>query len=117
MNTEIPFYRQIVFELENKIMAGAFLPGQRFPSIRQLAAKYQVNPNTVQRAVRELKEAGFLITPRGRGTFVTDDADFLCQCRRKRGEEVVRACARQMEMLGYSRERMREEKSNHGQTE
>lgn len=107
MNTDLPLYKQIIIGLENDILAGAFPPGHRLPSIRELAAQYRVNPNTAQRAVREMKDTGLLISPRGKGTLVADDADFICRFRQKRGEELVCSFIRQMEMLGYSHEQVK----------
>lgn len=107
MNTDTPLYKQIAFELENGILTGTLLPGHRIPSIRELAKQYQVNPNTVQRAVREMKYARLLISPRGKGTLVTDDTDFINRFRQKRGEELIHSFTLEMEMLGYSHEQMK----------
>lgn len=107
MNTDLPLYKQIIIGLENDILAGTLPPGQRIPSIRELAAQYQVNPNTAQRAVQEMKYAGLLTSPRGKGTLVTNDADFICRFRQKRGEELVHSFIRQMEMLDYSHEQVK----------
>ena len=59
MNTELTLYKQISRKLENDILTGKLPPGCRIPSVRELAAQYQVNPNTVQRAVRELNNQDF----------------------------------------------------------
>lgn len=108
MNAGMPLYKQITTQIENGILAGTFLPGHRIPSVRELAAQYQVNPNTAKRAVRELKQEGLLVSPRGRGTLVTDDADFIRRFRQKRCEKLTHSFLLQMEMLGYSREQIQE---------
>lgn len=102
MNTGLTLYKQISRKLENDILAGKLPPGYRIPSVRELAAQYQVNPNTVQRAVRELKQTGLLVSLRGRGTLVTDDADYIYGFKQKRGKELVCWFIREMELLGYS---------------
>lgn len=103
---EIPLYKQITTQLENGILAGTFLPGHRIPSARELAVQYQVNPNTAQRAVRELKQEGLLVSPRGKGTLVTDDGEFIHQFKQKRCEELTHSFLQQMKMLGYSHEQL-----------
>lgn len=55
-------YKQISDDLENKILRGNFSPGQKISSIRILAAKYQVNANTVQRAIFKLKQTKLMIS-------------------------------------------------------
>lgn len=102
MNTDAPLYKQIESELENGILAGVFLPGCRFPSIRALAEQYHVNSNTVQRAVQELRDAGLLASPRGKGTLVTNDADIISCFRQKRSKELTHSFVGQMKALGYS---------------
>lgn len=104
MNTGLTLYREISRKLENDILAGKLPPGCRIPPVRELAAQYQVNPNTVQRAVRELKQTGLLVSSRGRGTLVTGDVDYICGFKQKRGKELVCRVIREMEMLGYSNE-------------
>lgn len=107
MNTDFPLYKQIIIELENSILAGIFLPECRIPSIRALAAQYQVTTNTIQKAIRGLKQEGILVSDKGGGTSVTDDTDVIGTFRKKRGEERIRWFLRQMEKLGYSREQVK----------
>lgn len=67
-----PIYRQIVAEIQSAIAAGVYRPGECLPSLRVLAVKIGVNPNTVQRAYDELEREGTLESRRGVGVFVTD---------------------------------------------
>ncbi|MDO4173160.1 MAG: GntR family transcriptional regulator [Eubacteriales bacterium] len=97
-------YQQITEELENGILTGTFPPGSKLPSARAFAVQYHVNPNTAQRAFCEMKRTGLLISPRGKGTFVTNDFDLICRTRQKRRNDLVSSFFAQMEMLGYSRE-------------
>jgi GntR family transcriptional regulator len=66
----VPFYRQIVDMLLSGISAGTILPGERLPTIRDLAVKLEVNPNTVVKAYSQLQLLGFLDTQQGTGVFV-----------------------------------------------
>ncbi len=66
----LPFYRQIVDIVLAGISAGTILPGERLPTIRDLAVKLEVNPNTVVKAYSQLELLGFLDTQQGTGVFV-----------------------------------------------
>ena len=67
----VPFYRQIIEQAKFAIARGDLEPGERLPTVRQLAVDLSVNPNTVIRADRELELEGVLDTQQGSGTFVS----------------------------------------------
>lgn len=71
LESGVPVYRQIIDQVHAGRASGALLPGERLPTVRQLAVDLKVNPNTVVRAWRELELTGFLTTHQGTGTFVT----------------------------------------------
>ena len=71
----VPIYKQIVQILSGKILSGALPPGDRIPSIRDVTAELNVNPNTVAKAYRELELAGLIETRRGMGCFVAERDD------------------------------------------
>jgi len=66
----VPFYRQIIEQIKFAIARGDIEPGDRLPTVRQLAVDLSINPNTVVRAYRELEIEGVLDTQQGSGTFV-----------------------------------------------
>ena len=66
----VPFYRQLVDIILSSISAGTILPGERLPTIRDMAVKLEVNPNTVVKAYSQLQLLGFLDTQQGTGVFV-----------------------------------------------
>ena len=66
----VPFYRQIIDQVKAAIATGALGPGDRLPTVRQLAVDLSVNPNTVSRAYTELELTGLVETQMGSGTFV-----------------------------------------------
>lgn len=70
-----PIYAQIIAGLRQQITAGVLQPGDKLPSVRELAAELAINPNTIQRAYRELEQAGVIVTVAGKGCFVCDAAD------------------------------------------
>ena len=57
-----PVYEQIIEMHKQKIVSGAFQPGQEIPSRRELATQLKVNPNTVQRAYKEMEGLGLIYT-------------------------------------------------------
>jgi GntR family transcriptional regulator len=66
----VPFYRQIIDQVKSAIATGQLGPGDRLPTVRQLAVDLSVNPNTVARAYTELELTGLVETQMGSGTFV-----------------------------------------------
>jgi GntR family transcriptional regulator len=72
LESGVPVYRQIIDQVHSGRASGALAPGERLPTVRQLAVDLKVNPNTVVRAYRELELTGFLTTHQGTGTFVTE---------------------------------------------
>jgi GntR family transcriptional regulator len=66
----VPFYRQIIDQVRAAVATGAVLPGDRLPTVRQLAVDLSINPNTVARAYTELELTGLVETQMGTGTFV-----------------------------------------------
>ncbi len=82
-----PIYEQMVEKLEQLIANGGLEPLTRMPSVRSLAIKLSVNPNTVQRAYAQLEQEGYLYTVSGRGTFVTAENEW----REGRQEKALQA--------------------------
>lgn len=65
-----PFYEQIKDNVRKLITTGILQPDEKLPSVRDLAAQLAINPNTIQRAYRELELEGYAYKISGRGTFV-----------------------------------------------
>jgi GntR family transcriptional regulator len=68
----VPFYRQIIQQVEYKMSIGKLEPGDKLPTVRSLAVDLKVNPNTVAKAYNELELTGLVNTHVGSGTFVAD---------------------------------------------
>jgi GntR family transcriptional regulator len=71
LQSGLPVYRQIIDQVHAARASGAIGPGERLPTVRQLAVDLSINPNTVVRAYRELELTGVLTTHQGTGTFLT----------------------------------------------
>jgi GntR family transcriptional regulator len=80
----VPLYRQIIESVQFAIARGDLGPGDRLPTVRQLAVDLQVNPNTVIRAYREMELGGVLDTQQGSGTFVTRERPQVDELERRR---------------------------------
>ena len=65
-----PIYSQIVDGFRDRIIGGVLPAGEKLPSVRELAAELTINPNTIQRAYRELEAGGWIATVPGKGCFV-----------------------------------------------
>lgn len=83
----VPIYEQIVTQVIFGIASGAAPAGTLIPSVRDLAQRLLVHPNTVARAVQELERRGVVTARRGRGMEVTTEATTLCKSQR---QEIVR---------------------------
>jgi DNA-binding transcriptional regulator YhcF (GntR family) len=71
-NDPRPPFRQAADDLRKRISAGEFAPGERLPSIRRLADEYEISPQTVQNALRELRQANLVVAQQGRAFYVRD---------------------------------------------
>lgn len=72
-----PIYEQVVEKFRILILSGALPPGERMPSVRQLAMELSINPNTIQRAYMELEQQSLIYPVKGRGNFVADSQSVL----------------------------------------
>ncbi|MGN0165658.1 MAG: GntR family transcriptional regulator [Lachnospiraceae bacterium] len=102
-DNERPIYIQLVEQLERFIVSGQFTPGERLPSVRELACRSKVNPNTMQRALAELEDRGLVYTERTNGKFVTTDNSLICSYREKYAEQKALRFFDDMTELGFSK--------------
>jgi len=75
LRSDVPVYLQIVEQVQRQVLSGQLRPNDQLPTVRQLAAQWRINFNTVARAYRLLDEAGLISTQHGRGTFILEPAD------------------------------------------
>lgn len=80
----VPFYRQIIDQIQFAIADGRLGCGDRLPTVRQLAVELKINPNTVARAYQELEIRGIVDTQMGTGTFIGSGKVEISQRERKR---------------------------------
>lgn len=98
----LPVYQQIMEQIEGAVMAGEYLPGDKIPSVRDLATQAKVNPNTVQHALQELERTGLLVTMGTSGRYVTEDRSVLSALRSEKLMELTEQCIKRFALLGVS---------------
>jgi len=99
-DNERPIYVQLVEKIRLEIISGKLQSGQRIPSVRELAIKTRVNPNTMQKALAELEEEGLIYTERTNGKFVTDNKELIENIKNKLAEEKVNNYLNDMQNIG-----------------
>ena len=79
----VPFYKQIILQVEFAIADGRFVTGDQLPTVRSLAVDLKINPNTVARAYNEMEIRGIVMTQQGTGTFISDKEIRLTEVERE----------------------------------
>lgn len=98
-------YEQVKSEFRRLILSGALPRGEKLPSVRELAGSLAINPNTIQRAYRELETEGCIISMPGKGSFVADAADIARQ-KHQAAEQALRQALADLRALGCSAEEL-----------
>lgn len=97
-------YLQIVERMEREIVAGRYPPGERLPSVRELAAEAGVNPNTMQRALADLEGRGLVAAQRTSGRIIAADGARIRALREQLADREIEAFYEHMATLGYGPE-------------
>lgn len=95
-----PIYAQIVERVQLDIITGHYQPGEKLPSVRDLASEAAVNPNTMQKALSELEQSGLLYTQRTSGRFITEDTTLIQRIKSRLATMEVKEFIRKMRQLG-----------------
>ena len=110
-----PIYRQLKDRVIAMMLDGILKPGEALPSVRQVAAEYQLNPITGSRAYQELADEGLVEKRRGLGMFVTEEASK--QLRSSERERFLKdewpAVAERIQRLGLSLQDLLNPQGNH----
>ena len=106
-------YSQIASQIKHAVANNQVQPGNRLPTVRELASKLNINPGTVFRAYRELEQEGIIVSRRGGGTTVAANPDIssLSAVRQKRLSNLVSDHILQVLSLGYTPEELEAESS------
>ena len=106
LKENMPIYVQIMNRVREAIAAGELKPGDKIASVRDLAADFVVNPNTMQRALTELEREGLLLSERTQGRYVTSDAKAIGELRKDIARQAADSFRREMAALGFNEEEM-----------
>ncbi len=104
LNSERPIYSQIIEKIQRDILAGIYLPGEKLPSVRELATQASVNPNTMQKALSELERTGILYSQRTAGRFITEDQQLILKLKEALAKEEIKTFLANMQQLGFQKE-------------
>ena len=97
-----PIYLQLMERIQHDIISGAYQPGDKLPSVRDLALDAAVNPNTMQKALSELERGGLVYSHRTSGRFITDDSTLLKKIKTDLAQEYISTFLSQMRRLGLN---------------
>ena len=103
-DNNIPIYIQLVEQLKIYIISGKILPGDRLPSVRDLALDTKVNPNTMQKALTELEEQKLIYTERTNGKYITEDKELIEKIRKEYADELTKKYLSNMESIGINKQ-------------
>lgn len=103
LDSDRPIYTQILEVIQYQIVAGRYQPGERLPSVRDLASEAGVNPNTMQRAFVELERNGLVMAQRTSGRVVTENMEMISEVRNKLAREQIREFIDKMKKLGFEK--------------
>ncbi|MBM7621488.1 GntR family transcriptional regulator [Bacillus tianshenii] len=95
-----PIYLQIIDRISREIVRGDIKPGDKLPSVREMAIQSGVNPNTIQRTYSELERMEVVETKRGQGTFVTENLGMVVQLKKSMQASVVENFVKSMREIG-----------------
>lgn len=120
LDSSWPIYLQIIERVQMDIITGRYQPGDKLPSVRDLAQEAAVNPNTMQKALSELERSGLIYSQRTSGRFITEDKELIHQMKKELAAAEVSAFVAHMKQLGITPEEIRqllaetiEEEENH----
>ena len=103
LDSDRPMYAQLLERIQLQIVSGIYAPGDKLPSVRDLAAEASVNPNTMQKAFAELERSGLIETKRTSGRFVTEDKNMITQIRTQLAKEEALSFIEKMKELGFEK--------------
>ena len=120
LDSSRPIYLQIIERVQMDIITGRYQPGDKLPSVRDLAQEAAVNPNTMQKALSEMERSGLIYSQRTSGRFITEDKELIHQMKKELAAAEVSAFVAHMKQLGITPEEIRqllaetiEEEKNH----
>ena len=104
LTSDRPIFLQIIEIMQLSIVSGKYAPGDKLPSVRELATEEAVNPNTMQKALQELERSGLVYSKRTSGRFITEDLNMIEEIKSTLAREKIETFLQSMKSLGFDRE-------------
>ncbi|MEI5908315.1 GntR family transcriptional regulator [Bacillus spongiae] len=104
IRSRVPIYEQLVHNIKDLVINGVLLPDQKLPSVRSLSKELTVNPNTIQKAYRELEREGYVYSQPGKGSFVAPLPSSLQRSKLEAVKEEIRKQISEAIFLGLTEE-------------
>ena len=101
LDSDRPIYLQLMERIQHDIISGSYKPGDKLPSVRELAMEASVNPNTMQKALSELERIGLVHSRRTSGRFITEDKTMLRKMKEQQASRQIKEFIEKMRQLGY----------------
>ncbi len=107
LDNNMPIYLQLMEQIQRDIISGKYGPGDKLPSVRELAVEAAVNPNTMQKALSELERGGLVYSQRTSGRFITEDEELIKELKREQAGKYLAEFFENMRSLGLKEEEIR----------
>ena len=104
LDSDRPIFLQIVERIQTDIISGKYAPGDKLPSVRDLASEAAVNPNTMQKAFTELERTGLVYSVRTSGRYITEDITMIEELKSSLAKEKIGEFLEHMQKLGFKNE-------------
>lgn len=104
LTSDRPIFMQIIEIIQLEIISGKYRPGDKLPSVRNLASEAAVNPNTMQKALSELERSGLVYSQRTSGRFITEDVKMIEELKSSLAKEKIHEFLENMQTLGFQKE-------------
>lgn len=104
LDSDRPIFIQIIEKIQMDIISGLYAPGDKLPSVRELAQKASVNPNTMQKALSELERTGLVYSQRTSGRYITEDTAMIADLKSTLAKDIVTQFLDNMLRLGIPEE-------------
>ena len=101
-----PIYEQIKEKIKELIISGVLKENDKVPSVRELAAILTINPNTIQKAYRELEFEGYIYSLRAKGSFVSPKGEVVKKSDTEGITKEYRDIVSKIKFLGISKEEL-----------
>ncbi len=102
LDSERPVYIQLIEQIQAGIISGYYKPGDKLPSVRDLAADATVNPNTMQKALADLERTGLIYTNRTSGRYITSDETMIKKLKGQSAKDLILDFLDRMKQLGFN---------------